>query len=79
MPPKDREPLTSKEIDVLKAWIDAGISWEDGFSFAASQWEPSFRPRRPELPPARDRRSHPIDRILDEYLAASGKPIPART
>src|SRR5258708_5357331 len=32
MPPKDA-PLTPKEIDLVKAWIDQGMPWEEGFTF----------------------------------------------
>lgn len=70
MPPKDRPRLTDPEIDALRQWIDAGVQWDDGFSFTAVAFEPPLRPRRPELPQPRDGRAHPIDRILDEYLAA---------
>jgi hypothetical protein len=31
MPPKD-PPLTAK-VDLVKAWIDQGLQWEEGFSF----------------------------------------------
>src|ERR1043166_5665482 len=32
MPPKGN-PLTAKEIALLRAWIDQGVSWEAGFTF----------------------------------------------
>ena len=69
MPPKG-EPLSAKEVALLKAWIDQGFAWEEGFSFKVAD----LRRRRssragPTLPPARDGRDHPIDRILDAYFA----------
>ena len=32
MPPKG-PALTAKEVELVKAWIDQGMKWEDGFSF----------------------------------------------
>ena len=55
-------------MKTLREWIDAGLPWEAGFTFAARDYEPPLRPRRPELPPAVDGRTNPVDRILDAYL-----------
>lgn len=67
MPPEgDRVP--TDKIAVLSAWIDAGLKWEDGFSFNKTAYEPPLRPRRVELPPVTDGRTNPIDRIVDAYL-----------
>ena len=41
-------------MKTLRDWIDAGMPWEAGFTFAARDYEPPLRPRRPELPPADD-------------------------
>src|SRR5262249_24546484 len=51
------------------AWIDQGVPWEPGFSFKAAAYVTPLKPRRPTLPPARDGRDHPIDRIVDAYFA----------
>jgi hypothetical protein len=67
--PKEKPPLSPAEIETLREWINAGLPWEPGFTFAATSYEPPLRPRRPELPPAVDGRSNPIDRILDAYMA----------
>src|SRR4051812_38128274 len=67
--PKEKPPLSAHDIDTLKEWIDAGLPWEPGFTFAISDYEPPLRPRRPELPAAVDGRTHPIDRLIDAYLA----------
>jgi Protein of unknown function (DUF1549)/Protein of unknown function (DUF1553)/Planctomycete cytochrome C len=67
--PAKGDPLTEKQIAVLKAWIDQKLPWEEGFSFAKAGWVAPLQPRRPELPPARDGRANPVDRIIDEYLA----------
>lgn len=77
MPPADRPPLTVEEQTLLRRWIDEGLAWEDGFSFAPAVWEPPLKPRRPELPAARNGREHPVDRILDTALASSRIETPA--
>ncbi len=60
-------PLTDKEIGVLRAWIDQGAPWQEGFSFAKGSYVSSRKPRRPELPPVRDGLTNPVDRILARY------------
>lgn len=77
MPPEG-ERLSDKEVRLLQEWIDAGLPWEPGFAFAKPRYEPPLKPRRPELPPVQNDRSHPIDRIIDAELAKSGKPRPVR-
>ena len=77
MPPKDRPRLPPQEVATLRGWVDQGLRWEGGFSFAGARYEPPLRPRRPELPPPREGRDHPVDRILDAYLAAQSLPPPA--
>ena len=66
--PKKKPPLSADEIKTLTEWIDAGAPWDAGFTFAANDYDPPLRPRRPELPEAKDGRANPIDRILDAYL-----------
>ncbi|MHC4878781.1 MAG: DUF1549 domain-containing protein [Planctomycetota bacterium] len=68
MPPVDKPGLSDDEVALLKRWIDEGLRWEDGFSFGPRTYEPPLLPRRPELPPAVDGRTHPVDRIVDEYF-----------
>lgn len=77
MPPKDKPPLSAEEQELLKQWIRDGVNWDDGFSFAAPAYEPPLLPRRPELPPALDGRTNPVDRILDQWLKDHGTPLPA--
>jgi hypothetical protein len=67
--PLEKPPLSEEEISTLRAWIDAGVPWEPGFSFAAQDYEPPLKPRRPELPPVVDGRENAVDRILDAYLS----------
>jgi mono/diheme cytochrome c family protein len=68
MPPKGA-PLSAAEVQLIASWIDQGMKWEDGFSFKKSSYVAPLKPRRPTLPPVHDGRTHPIDRILDAYLA----------
>ena len=44
------------------------MPWEAGFSFAESGSGLPVEPRRPELPPATEGRTHPLDRIIDAYF-----------
>ncbi|HTU19405.1 MAG TPA: PSD1 and planctomycete cytochrome C domain-containing protein [Gemmataceae bacterium] len=68
MPPKGKR-LTEREVALIRAWIDQGLSWQEGFSFAAGSYVPPLKPRRPSLPPAHEGRDHPIDRIVDAYYS----------
>ena len=68
MPPKGAA-LTEKEVTLLKAWVDGGLTWEEGFRFKPKGYVAPLKPRRVELPPARPGRDHPIDRIVDAYFA----------
>ncbi|MCA9026007.1 MAG: DUF1549 domain-containing protein [Planctomycetaceae bacterium] len=74
MPPKDRDRLTEKEMQLLKQWIDDGLPWEDGFTFAEERYEPPLLPRPVELPTVMEGRSNPIDRIIDAYRVEYGLP-----
>ncbi len=51
MPPKG-ERLTDKEVALLRAWIDQGLPWQEGFTFQANAYTPPLQPRRPVLPPS---------------------------
>lgn len=69
MPP-DKKPLSAKEIETLKTWIDDGFAWDV---------EKRARPYRMALlevrpPPGK---GHPIDRILKKYLEQRGFTPPA--
>ncbi|WP_165073351.1 PSD1 and planctomycete cytochrome C domain-containing protein [Paludisphaera rhizosphaerae] len=68
MPPKG-PPLSEKQTATLRRWIDGGLVWQEGFSFAKSGAGLPIKPRKPELPPAVNGRTNPIDRIVDAYFA----------
>ena len=75
MPPKGVR-LTPDEVAVLRAWIDEGAVWTEGFAFQRPAYEPPLKPRRPELPAAVDGRGHPVDRLIDAFLASKNQPRP---
>lgn len=64
MPPKG-DGLTPKEINILRAWIDEGMKWNE-----ASVTRPYRMALREVKPPPG--RGHPIDRILKPYFAERG-------
>lgn len=78
MPPSDakQQRVPAEKVALLRAWIDEGVQWQDGFAFKKAGYEPPLKPRRPELPPVVDGRANPIDRIIDAYLAKHGKSRP---
>lgn len=68
MPPEKKPRVAPEQVAILKQWVDQGMKWEPGFTFGIPAYEPPFAPRRPELPPAQEGRTHPIDRFIDSYL-----------
>ena len=68
MPPEGPR-LTAGQVALLARWIDAGMPWEQGFTFGPRSYEPPLKPRIVELPPIVAGRSNPIDRIIDAYQA----------
>ena len=75
MPPKG-DRLSSAEVATLRAWVEQGAVWTEGFAFKKPAYEPPLRPRLPVLPEAKAGRTHPIDRVLDGWLADKGVPTP---
>jgi mono/diheme cytochrome c family protein len=78
MPPLDakQKRVSAEKVALLKAWIDDGAKWEDGFTFRKPAYEPPLKPRIVALPAAHGARTNPLDRILDAYLAQHGNPQP---
>ena len=75
--PKGKPRLSASDVKSLRDWIDAGLPWEAGFTFALRDYEPPLRPRRPDLPPVVAGRENPVDRLLDAYLHKHGVARPA--
>lgn len=68
MPPQGPR-LSAEQVAVLKQWVDSGLAWERGFTFGERPYEPPLKPRRPTIPEAVDGRTHPIDRVIDTFMA----------
>ena len=77
MPPKGAR-LAAEKVALLRRWIDEGVKWEPGYAFKKAGYEPPLKPRKPVLPAAVSGREHPVDRIVDAYLAARKAPVPTR-
>src|ERR1051325_8414079 len=81
MPAKSSK-LTTNQVGMLRAWIDHGMEWAAGITFAKPP-PLNLHPRQPQLPPAQAGRSHPVDRLLDAYFAAHqvqpSRPVDDRT
>ena len=67
--PKKGSRLTPEQGGLVRAWIDQGLQWEEGATFAKAPVL-NLTPRRPELPG--DEGAHPVDRILAPYFAGHG-------
>jgi hypothetical protein len=68
--PAKGQPLSAEQIGLLRAWIDQGLAWPDGFSFGFRQ--APVEPRRVQLPPMSADRTHPIDRFVAQHHAEQG-------
>lgn len=77
MPPES-DPLTLEERNLLRRWINEGLPWESGFSFAKDEYQAPLALRKIELPPATPDASHPIDRIVRAYWLENNVEPPAR-
>lgn len=76
MPPKGPR-LSPAEVEVLRRWVAEDLPWQEGFAFQKPAYEPPLAPREPVLPPAVDGRTHPVDRVLDAWLAKVKRARPA--
>ena len=69
--PSKGEALTPKQVALVKAWIDEGITWPKGYSFA--QWHKApLAPRTVKLPPVKNGFRNPVDRLLQPYFREKG-------
>ena len=78
MPPKDKPRLSAEEVTVLTRWISAWITWEPGFRFASTGYEPPLLPRDVILPAAEFDEQNPIDRILNAYYREHQVTLPKK-
>ncbi len=67
--PEKGTKLTLKQIGLLRAWIDQGLSWDEGVNFAKLPPN-NLTPRQPKLPAASAGLENPIDRLLQPYFGA---------
>ncbi len=76
--PAEGEPLTAEETAAFRRWIRQGAPWEKSVTLKPSFRQAPLAPRRPTLPEARDGRTNPVDRIVDDYYANQGiaQPLP---
>jgi Protein of unknown function (DUF1549)/Protein of unknown function (DUF1553)/Planctomycete cytochrome C len=65
MPPKG-PALGEKEVQILARWIDSKLPWDDTFTFKVETYVAPLKYREVRVPAGK---GHPIDRILDPYLA----------
>ena len=69
--PSKGEPLTPKQIALIKTWIDEGLAWPKGYSFAEWRKAP-LAPRVVKLPPVKNGLKNPVDRFLQSYFDKKG-------
>ena len=62
--PVKGDPLTLEEVAIMRAWIDQGMPWEKGFTFAKFRNAP-VGPRKVALPEGNS--VNPVDRFLSPY------------
>src|SRR5262245_5764140 len=65
--PRKGSRLTSQQVGLLRAWIDQGLSWAPGVTFAKLPPK-NFTPRQPKLPPAHGGLNNPVDLLLQPYF-----------
>src|SRR6185295_3047647 len=60
--------LTPKQVGLLRGWIDQGMPWDEGMTFAKPP-PAHFYPRQVPLPAAtKSSGAHPIDRLFAAYF-----------
>jgi hypothetical protein len=70
MPAKGK-PLTPEQIGVLRAWVDQGMRWPDGVTFAAGKVA-ALAPRVVQVPASAEKGANPIDALLAPYFEKNG-------
>lgn len=62
--PVKGDPLSLEEVAIMRTWIDQGMKWEKGFTFAKFSNAP-VTPRKVVVPPGSE--PNPVDRFLSGY------------
>lgn len=77
MPPKG-DRLSPEQVDILRAWIDAGLPW-DATVAQSDAWKVPLAPRAVDLPRGEGVHGsrNPIDRIVNAYFGADEVDAPA--
>ncbi|MEM7697605.1 MAG: DUF1553 domain-containing protein [Verrucomicrobiota bacterium] len=70
-PPEIKKPLSAKERDLIKRWIESGADWSEHWSFE--------RPQKGEVPPNRGPIDHFIETSLEDQNLDPSPPADRRT
>ena len=65
--PKKGTKLTAEQVGLLRGWIDQGLPWDAGVTFAKPPAN-HLQPHKPALPSGIA--SHPLDGLLSSYFVA---------
>lgn len=74
--PRKGSRLTLEQIGLLRAWIDQGLHWDAGITFAKPP-PLNLTPRSPSIAVSAESSVNPIDQILRRYFAKTGFNPPA--
>ncbi|WP_342667607.1 DUF1549 domain-containing protein [Algoriphagus vanfongensis] len=66
--PSKGKLLSKEEIQVLTIWVEKGAPWPDKADNFSVYRVADLAPRKPNLPPAKNGLSNPIDRLVDRYF-----------
>jgi mono/diheme cytochrome c family protein len=65
--PKKGSRLTADQVGLLRAWIDQGLYWDSGITFARPA-PLNLNPRKPNVQVSAESGVNPIDQILKPYF-----------
>jgi hypothetical protein len=75
--PKDKDPLTPRELRLIRLWIDQGARRTPTSARAPQPWEAPLALTKPAVPPAIwPEWSGPLDRLVASYLSSHRIPAP---
>jgi uncharacterized protein DUF1549/uncharacterized protein DUF1553/cytochrome c len=76
--PKDKDPLTPRELRLIRLWIDQGARRTATSARAPQPWEAPLALTKPAVPAAIWAAwTAPLDRVVASYLSAHRTPAPA--